>query len=294
MLLVFFSGESRVNGNGATPPRTPPGTPKKTLSRSSSPKTSTGNYNCSKNQIEKSDDSPPTTCKIKLVTEITHPKKKASKICYKVLNNHRDATTCAFNHWCNQLQLENLSEFKKCFSRINKITNIVKLRNFQFRLLHNKIFCNNVLSHWGVVPNNCCEYCEKHLKQTPLHLFFESDYTQNLWNKTKEYLSRYDLDCEISAQNIILNNVDDRPSSIVNFIILLVKQLIFRYKCEKKRLVFTNIENEIDTMYHIEKYNAIQGNNYHRHVKKWKKIKPDCLLITDNNTSNHANDLLSL
>jgi len=32
-------GESRVNGNGVTPPRTPPGTPKKAASRSNSPRT---------------------------------------------------------------------------------------------------------------------------------------------------------------------------------------------------------------------------------------------------------------
>jgi len=46
---VTCPGESRVNGNGVTPPRTPPGvtpprtppgTPKKTASRSSSPRTS--------------------------------------------------------------------------------------------------------------------------------------------------------------------------------------------------------------------------------------------------------------
>ena len=41
-LFEYLSvGESRVNGNGATPPRTPPGTPKKSASpRSASPRTS--------------------------------------------------------------------------------------------------------------------------------------------------------------------------------------------------------------------------------------------------------------
>ncbi|XP_064637403.1 E3 ubiquitin-protein ligase MYCBP2-like isoform X3 [Lineus longissimus] len=36
--IIKVIGESRANGNGATPPQTPPGTPKKTMSRSSSPR----------------------------------------------------------------------------------------------------------------------------------------------------------------------------------------------------------------------------------------------------------------
>ena len=35
--IIYFIGESRVNGNGVTPPRTPPATPKRG-SRSNSPK----------------------------------------------------------------------------------------------------------------------------------------------------------------------------------------------------------------------------------------------------------------
>ena len=58
----------------------------------------------------------------------------------------------------------------KVFANIFKITNIVKYRAFQFKLLHNKIFCNDVLFHWKIKSTQNCEFCEFAAKQTILHM----------------------------------------------------------------------------------------------------------------------------
>ena len=39
-------------------------------------------------------------------------------------------------------------EFVKAFQDLYRITDVVKLRDFQFRLLNNAIFTNNRLYHW--------------------------------------------------------------------------------------------------------------------------------------------------
>ena len=45
----------------------------------------------------------------------------------------------------------------------------VKLRNFQYRLLLNKIFVNDTLCKWKIKANDTCEICNRD-KQTIVHL----------------------------------------------------------------------------------------------------------------------------
>ena len=44
------------------------------------------------------------------------------------------------------------------FKNLYWVTNVVKLRSFQYRLLHGKIHCNNVLYHWGITQSPNCDY----------------------------------------------------------------------------------------------------------------------------------------
>ena len=65
------------------------------------------------------------------------------------------------------------------FGNILNITDIVKLRDFQNRLLLNKIFTNDTLQKRKIVQSGKCEFCSE--KQTITHLLYRCVASKKLW-----------------------------------------------------------------------------------------------------------------
>ena len=63
-----------------------------------------------------------------------------------------------------------------------------KLQKFQYRLLHNKIFWNNILYHWKLVNSQHCDFCTESNKEDIVHLHYYCSFTQKIW----KVLFRYD------------------------------------------------------------------------------------------------------
>ena len=95
-----------------------------------------------------------------------------------------------------------------------------------------------------------------------------------------EYLEGYGFDIELSPCKIILNNFE---VPIINFIVLVIKQMIFSYKCSKEKLTWSKVERELNNLYEIELYNAFTNQKLSKHVNKWRYIKPECTFINDEN-----------
>ena len=88
---------------------------------------------------------------------------KPSKFMYNFVIEHRTATDVSKykNSWANKLGIEiEMSEYQDAFKRLYHISNIVKYRNFQYRLLLNKIFVNDMLKKWKKVDSEQCKYCK--------------------------------------------------------------------------------------------------------------------------------------
>ena len=73
------------------------------------------------------------------------------------------------NMWSTKLELPVTGDtICNYFRIIYTLTNITKYRNFQFHLLHNKIFCNNQLFYWKKSDTQQCDFCQKG-KQDIIH-----------------------------------------------------------------------------------------------------------------------------
>ena len=155
---------------------------------------------------------------------------------------------------------------KKGFIHLYKITNVTKLRNFQYRLLHNKIFCNNILYHWKKVASQKCDWCTC-AKQDVIHLLHSCDKAMSIWQDLHDILNPIEKNLEFTAENIIYNRV--LPGNhVINFITLVAKFVIYRCKC-------TNIVPHIKLklMYHdIERYIATRDFKTMYHNKKWSPV----------------------
>ena len=62
----------------------------------------------------------------------------------------------------SMLQTElSYADFLKLFRNIKIITNYVKLRSFQYRMLCNAIVTNKLLYKWKIIESENCTFCKK-------------------------------------------------------------------------------------------------------------------------------------
>ena len=150
----------------------------------------------------------------------------------------------------------------------------MKLRDFQYQLLHNKSFCNDVLVHWHKVESNICNLC--HLKkQTIMHLLWECAAVRPIWNYVRAKLHRAGLVCNFSYENILFNTVSSERCHVINLIVLIGKQYFFRCKCLDQKPTKKEFMYEIGTHYKMEIYNSMKeiSSNLTRKVrKKWSPV----------------------
>ena len=162
--------------------------------------------------------------------------------------------------------------YEKCFTNINRTTSVVKLRDFQYRLLHNRIFCNDKLVYWGKVHSNICDFCD--VRQDIMHLMYHCGTVRTVWNQIQALFRREKLDCMINLHNIMFNRVHKDVKHITNTIVLIVKQFIYRCKCQKVKPTFAEVKAEITLNYLVEIHNSHRSKNYNveRVTLKWSPV----------------------
>ena len=213
-------------------------------------------------------------------SKVIRNRKSGASTIYKSINSERSVISDITMYW-NKFFEVTKTEIQNAFVNIYCYTNVTKLRNFQFRMLHNKIFCNNILVHWNLVSSNICNFCNSS-KQTVHHLFFECELVKAIWLAFEDLCESFGIPCCLTYKNVILNKVHDNPKQVVNFLLLLTKQYIHKCKCLNVTPRFDQLRNEIDLMYKIELFNAQINNQFVKHLLKWSPVRPLCSDILDN------------
>ena len=153
--------------------------------------------------------------------------------------------------------------YQSAFMNINQITNIMKYRDFQYRLLMGTILTNNQLYHWGKGDTQVCEFCQVE-KQTQVHLMVQCPLIRSLWATLRNFVSQCTKikinETNFDANNIMMNDVHPKLSNIINLIVLITKQHIYYCKCNSKTIVFREIVEKIEGVYQMERYNANYQN----------------------------------
>ena len=72
-----------------------------------------------------------------------------------------------------------------CINRICTITNVSKLRSFQYRILTQSLITNVQLKQYGIKDSNLCTFCNSQ-KESTVHLLFYCPSVFNLWNRIYE------------------------------------------------------------------------------------------------------------
>ena len=193
-----------------------------------------------------------------------------SREVYLMLINDFGACYKYFTRWQEAgLLLVDYDTYLGCFKRLYMCTKSVKLRNFQYRLLLNKIVTNHELLNWGLKDNDLCTFCQKE-KETCLHLLFYCQYTQEIIHKIAEVCNRTETECDLSVVSFVLNMVVSKPDHVINLICLITKQWLYRTRCGGKKPTVVGWYQVIKNTYEIEFFNAQRVRS--KMLKRWSPI----------------------
>ena len=134
----------------------------------------------------------------------------------------------------NLMTLYNIprKEVEKIYVQPRMCTLSSKLREFQFKLLHNILYTNHHLHRFRFHENGLCSFC-KNFEETYQHVFFECNTIKEVWGKCGD---RFNLPIlkKLSWKQIHIG-IDDttfKTEQLLNHILILIKFMIF-YSREK-------------------------------------------------------------
>ena len=197
----------------------------------------------------------------------------SSKV-YSRLTNSEEGLIVSACKWNKLLNLDFDNEtHRDAFKNIYRVTNVTKFRNFQFRLLHNKIFCNNVLYYWNLKESQKCDFCDFE-KQDIIHLLYSCPTSYSVWQNLEHILKEIGESSMLiwNVSNIIYNLVHPKKGHIINTIVLLTKFYLYRCKCQMSKPSVFELYNEILLMQNIEQYNATKTNRIKKNELKWQPL----------------------
>ena len=178
--------------------------------------------------------------------------------------------TCQLYH--EKQFLGHIFEWKKIYTLPRIITRDSRLRIFQYKLINNVLYLNKSLFRFRIVTDSLCSFC-KSFDESPLHLFHDCTFTQNLWNRLRNYLSENILIPPLTPQSAIFGFIDTNDSYlIINHLHLIFKYFIYKERASN-HLDFYSLKVFIMRIRYIEE--AISKTNpciSRKFYRKWKKI----------------------
>ena len=167
--------------------------------------------------------------------------------------------------------------YLKAFQNIYRCTNVTKLRDFQYRLLLNKLVFNKDFVSWGRMDDELCNFCGCNT-ETFTHVYSECSIVCKIFKDLKDVFHKNGIEISIGITDIILNRFHENPMHVANLIGLVCKQYI--YQCRCKNTSPSNARYTVENFFQRELFTAKIENKLSKFVLKWKDFKPE--LAKDN------------
>ena len=208
-------------------------------------------------------------------TEYVTPsiEKLTCKIIYNTLLNHQHFPPPTAEKRLIEYGF-NFQERQKIYSLPFRVTNEVKLSVFQYKIVHNILYTNQLLHKMKKKQQPDCPYCHG-IDQTPLHLFVECLIAKLFWNKfTKWYNDTCGGTIALEQNEIIYGVLRYTSScSTLNHLIIIGKYFLYINGVhDEKRPQFTDFVTLVNEKIELEKYIAITTNKLLSFTKKWSNF----------------------
>ena len=180
-----------------------------------------------------------------------------TKMHYKSLIHQKSEKPKSEDRLQKRLNIYNIDFGQVYTSKIKHIKDL-KLAEFNYKVLHNKLPCNKNLKKWDKQIDDACDVCND--VQDICHLLYECKFNAKIWNLLGSVLN-----CNITMAQIIIG--DQAHSQ--NLLTSLLSFYIYKYwlicKNDKKPRVWKDVRVFI-----------ISELNYRREVYKLTKLKENC------------------
>ena len=149
-----------------------------------------------------------------------------------LMTEKRHSTPCAVGFWNRKY---NISIEKQHWSLTSKCTKESRIRELQWKILHNIYPTNILLLKIGIANDNKCNYCRNEIDFIE-HFFVHCKQISAIWTKVKDvFYSTYHKQIDINEINIlfgVLNNVflSADEQCFLNHLMLIAKMCISKYK----------------------------------------------------------------
>ena len=189
------------------------------------------------------------------------------KVVYAKLQDDGIVNRSICDKWSAEMQKDiSESDIVDMCKKIYSITNIPRLRSFQYRFVHRAIVLNSHLFRWNMRESNACSVCGEE-KETLLHLFFTCEKIKALWEDVSIFTEQFTgYTFELTLDNIMWCNSDNK---LINSIILTVKQHIYSQRCLSLDVNSFKAIECIKRLRNSEKYIAQKHDKLSVHNKKW-------------------------
>ena len=194
-----------------------------------------------------------------------------SRLAYHELNKIHFMFKEVLLKWQNASSVSEIICFKeeeliRAIKSIYCMTNYIKLRSFQYRLLCKGIITNVHLVYYGIKPNSLCTFCGVK-KEMLKYLFMSCQLVKKLWMDIFEWV---DINPEnISFKDLIVNDLGIPPKDVKNLIVLATKMYICSMRCQEKMISTIALKAWVKTIYDMEGEIARKNDKLAQHKLKW-------------------------
>ena len=194
-------------------------------------------------------------------------KKRTGRI-YRYIVGNENLLKGYFYKW--KMKVENVmrlewEDWRKAVGEINKLTNWVKLRSFQYKLLLGILTTNVQLLHYKIKDTNLCTFCNIEI-ETLYHLFWECNELKPIWDW---FIVNYDV--ELSFAKVLYSNLHS-TNKLVDTLSLIAKYYIYRTRCMKKRICKVEFIEYCEQVKFLESQVSNFNNKRTLHDQKWSEI----------------------
>jgi hypothetical protein len=149
-----------------------------------------------------------------------------------------------------------------------KMTQDIKLRNVQYKILHNIYPTMKHLHTWKIKESPNCTNCQ--CPETTEHAVWECNIAQETFqNFARIYAEINNKTLALDKQNVIYGMPN---KDALNTLLTLIKRTLILQREDKQTLTCEDIKRIIKQQQELEKYIAKKNNKVTKHQKKWSEF----------------------
>ena len=167
-------------------------------------------------------------------------------------------------------------EWQDIFANIYSYTNDPKLRNFQYKVIHNIFPNNKILYKMGIENSSLCPNCNESTDSLEHYLWYCSR-IETFWTEVKDWINtNLNINIELTPELAMFGktlSIDHNVNAIANFLILHARYFIHCCRWTNNQPLLHTWLNRIKYREEMERKIAFENKKMRKHEDKWKKIQ---------------------